>query len=72
MQPDRVRIISDEFLNGYPVNSRGALNAFLLPVDEDGHVFLPPSPFRGFLCGCKFAFLFRHDLSSQERVLQEL
>lgn len=61
MQPDRVRVISDEFINRDPVNGRRALHAFLLPVHEDGHIFLPPSPLLSFLGGSELTFLLRHD-----------
>jgi len=61
MQPDGVRIPPNELIHILAVNSWRSLDAFLLSIDEDGHIFFPPPPFLSFLGSSELSLLFSHN-----------
>ncbi len=63
MQPYGVCVSACEFIDIHTIDGRWALNALLLSIDEDGHIFLLPAFFLNFFGRCEFLFVLSHDFS---------
>lgn len=60
VEPDRVRVFSEEFVDRYSVNGRWPGNPFLFSVEENRHKVFPSSSFRGFFRGSEFSLGLGH------------
>ena len=63
VQPNRVRISGDEFIDGLPFDLLRARNSSLLAIGEDRHVVLFPLTSGALLRFGQLAFPFCHELS---------
>ena len=54
MQPDRVDVSLDEFIDYQTIDGRRMVDPLLLSIDEDGHIFLPEPPLLHLLGREKF------------------
>jgi|GEM_PF-4928227 len=61
MQPYGVCVYAYEFIDIHTVNGRWALNALLLSIDEDGHIFLLAASFLSFFGRGEFSFVLSHN-----------
>ena len=60
MQPNGICVSEDEVFYWNAINRGRTLDAFLLAIHEDRHVFLAPLPLRGFLLRCEFLLVSCH------------
>jgi len=56
VQPDGIRVSSDELVDVLPLALLRARNTFLFPVNENRHVFFFPLAPRLSFGGCRFEF----------------
>jgi len=54
MQPDRVGVSLDEFIDYQTIDGRRMVDPLLLSIDEDGHIFFPEPPLLHLLGRGKF------------------